>query len=113
MIVFWGDSICLYGFTYSAPSIIEELGYETWEAQLLTVPIYVLGAISTVFFSWYADRKQIRWPSIVIPYSIAACCMIALLAIPHPRLPGLTYAFLFGIPAGVYPPLIALVRLEN
>lgn len=27
----------------------------------------------------------------------------------HPALPGLTYAFLFCIPVGVYPPLIGLV----
>lgn len=100
VIIYWGNSICLYGFTLTAPTIILGLGYETWQAQLLTVPIYVLGAISTVFFSWLADRNQVRWPFIVGPYSIAICCFIALLAIPHPRYPGLTYAFLFGIPAG-------------
>lgn len=100
VIIYWGNSICLYGFTFTAPTIILGLGYKSWEAQLLTVPIYVLGAISTVFFSWLADRNQVRWPFIVGPYSIAICCFIALLAIPHPRYPGLTYAFLFGIPAG-------------
>ncbi|KXS94248.1 hypothetical protein AC578_8814 [Pseudocercospora eumusae] len=109
VIIYWGNSICLYGFTYSAPTIIKELGYETWEAQLLTVPIYVLGAISTVFISWLADKKQTRWPFVVAPYTVGACCFIALLSIPHPRYPGLTYAFLFGIPAGVYPPLITIL----
>jgi cyanate permease len=98
----------LYGFTYSAPTIILELGYTSAQAQLLTIPIYVLGAISTIFFSWLADRRQTRWPFIVIPFSIALCCLIGLISIPHPRLPGLTYAFLFGIPAGVYPPLIGV-----
>ncbi|KAK5464892.1 hypothetical protein LTS15_001455 [Exophiala xenobiotica] len=37
---------------------------------------------------------------------IAVIGFIGLLAIPHPKLPGLTYAFLFTIPGGVYPPLI-------
>lgn len=37
---------------------------------------------------------------------MAAVGFVALLVIPHPRLPGLTYAFLFTVPAGVYPPLI-------
>ncbi|EME43912.1 hypothetical protein DOTSEDRAFT_71651 [Dothistroma septosporum NZE10] len=109
VIIYWGNSICLYGFTFTAPTIILGLGYKTWQAQLLTVPIYVLGAISTVFFSWLADRNQVRWPFIIGPFSIAICCFIALLAIPHPKYPGLTYAFLFGIPAGVYPPLITIL----
>lgn len=109
VIVYWGNSVCLYGFTYSAPTIIKTLGYQTWQAQLMTVPIYVLGAISTVFCSWLSDRKQIRWAIIVGGYSLGACCFVALLSIPHPRYPGLTYAFLFGIPAGVYPPLITIL----
>lgn len=106
VIVYYGNSISLYGFTYSAPTIILSLGYTASNAQLLTIPIYVLGVISTIFFSVVADRHQKRWPYIVIPYSIAVCGFLALLVIPHPRFPGLTYAFLFTIPAGVYPPLI-------
>lgn len=106
VIIYWGNSISLYGFTYSAPTIIAGLGYKTANAQLLTIPVYVLGVISTIFFSVMADRHQTRWVFIVIPYSIALVGFIGLLSVPHPRLPGLTYAFLFCIPAGVYPPLI-------
>jgi MFS family permease len=59
--------------------------------------------------SWLADKRQRRWPFIVIPYAVALCGCIGLMAIPHPSLPGLTYAFLFTIPAGVYPSVISLV----
>lgn len=109
VIVYWGDAITLYGFTYSAPSIINGLGYSAANAQLLTMPIYVLGAISTITISYLADRYRTRWVFIVGPYSVAMCAFIALLAIPHPQYPGLTYAFLFAIPAGVYPPLITIL----
>ncbi|KAK5001211.1 hypothetical protein LTR66_000089 [Elasticomyces elasticus] len=109
VIVYWGNSICLYGFTYSAPTIINELGYTAAQAQLLTIPIYVLGVCSTIFFSVLADKHRTRWPFIVVPFSIALVGIIALLIIPHPKLPGLTYAFLFTIPAGVYPPLIGVL----
>lgn len=105
----WGDSITLYGFTYSAPSIINGLGYSAANAQLLTMPIYIVGAISTITVSWLADRYRTRWVFIVGPYTVAMCAFVALLAIPHPRYPGLTYAFLFAIPAGVYPPLITIL----
>jgi hypothetical protein len=33
---------------------------------------------------------------------------LGLLAIPHPRFPGLTYGWMFFIPAGVYPPVITM-----
>lgn len=65
--------------------------------------------ISTLIFARLADTKRFRWPAIVIPFGIALCGSIALLVIPHPRYPGLTYAFLFAIPAGVYPPLVGIL----
>ncbi|KAK3640317.1 hypothetical protein LTR56_011913 [Elasticomyces elasticus] len=109
VIIYWGDAVTLYGFTYTVPSIINELGYSAANAQLLTVPIYVLGIISVLLFAWLSDRQQVRWIYIIGPYSIAMVGFIALLVIPHPRYPGLTYAFLFAIPAGVYPPLIGIL----
>ncbi|CAG9991041.1 unnamed protein product [Clonostachys byssicola] len=109
MIAYWGNSVCLYSFTYSAPSIILDLGYSAANAQLLTIPIYLVGVISTLVFARLADKKKYRWPCIVTPFGIAFCGFIALLSIPHPRFPGLTYAFLFTIPAGVYPPLVGIL----
>ncbi|RSM14774.1 hypothetical protein CDV31_005208 [Fusarium ambrosium] len=107
--VFWGNSIPLYGFLYTAPTIIRELGYESVEAQLLTVPVYTTATISTIIVAWLADRRKRRLPFIVFPYAISFCGLIGLLSIPHPRFPGLTYAFLFAVPAGIYPGVITLI----
>ncbi|ETN46418.1 uncharacterized protein HMPREF1541_00602 [Cyphellophora europaea CBS 101466] len=104
--IYWGNAITIYGFTYTAPTIILQLGYTSANAQLLTIPIYLLGAIATIVVSRIADKRQSRWPFIIGPYAVAAVGFIGLLSIPHPRYPGLTYAFLFCIPAGTYPPLI-------
>lgn len=73
------------------------------------MPIYIVGLITTLVMSWIADRRQTRWPFVVIPYSVSLVGAIALMAIPHPRYPGLTYAFLFTIPAGVFPAIISAV----
>src|SRR5688572_17639592 len=102
-------SISIYGFSFAAPTIIKQLGYTSAEAQLMTIPIYVVGALSTVIFARLADKQQKRWLFIVIPFSIALVGFIGVLAIPHPRLPGLTYAFLFLITGGLYPSLIGCV----
>lgn len=120
-------SICLYSFNYTAPTIILELGYTSAIAQLLTVPIYLLGVISTLVISVLSDRKKSRWPFIVGPYCVSMLAYVGkftpgdvvcaiydkalitipgLLAIPHPKLTGLTYGLLFAIPAGGHPPLL-------
>ena len=109
IIIWLGNAVPVYGFTYTAPTIIRDLGYTSAVAQLLTVPVYTFGVVSVIAFSWIADRKQVRWIFVVGPYSISAAGFLALLVIPHPRLPGLTYFFLFFVTAGLYPALISLL----
>ncbi|KAI0802820.1 retrograde regulation protein 2 [Xylaria sp. FL0064] len=109
VIAYWGNSICLYAFTYSAPSIILQLGYSQANAQLLTIPIYLVGVLSVLLFSRLADKRRVRWPFMVTPFCVSAIGFIALLSIPHPRYPGLTYAFLFTVPSAVYPPLVGIL----
>lgn len=43
-----GNTIGTYGFTATVPTVIEELGYSSANAQLLTIPIYVF-AMSMYF----------------------------------------------------------------
>lgn len=95
-----GQSIPFYAFSFFCPTIIKELGYKTWEAQLLTVPVYLLACAVTLGVSIYADGHQTRWKFVVAPYCVASIAFIALLAIPHPKYPGVTYGFLYLIPAG-------------
>lgn len=101
----WGIAVCgqsipFYAFGFFAPTIIKGLGFKTWRAQLLTVPIYMVACVATIVVALWSDRRQNRWPFIFIPYCVAAVGFVALLAIPHPKLPGLTYGFLFLVPSG-------------
>ncbi|KAK4615392.1 hypothetical protein CLAFUW4_10734 [Fulvia fulva] len=100
-IIVSGQTISYYAFSFFAPTIVKELGYKSWQAQLLMVPIYLLACIATVIVGLTADRKQTRWVFIVVPYLVAGIAFVALLSIPHPKLPGLTYGFLFLIPLGL------------
>ncbi|KAL2785962.1 major facilitator superfamily domain-containing protein [Aspergillus keveii] len=114
VIIYWGNSICLYGFNYTVPTIIKALGYSSANAQLLTVPLYMFGMITTITLSIWYDRAKTRWPFIVGPYLFSLLGFVGLLAIPHPSYPGLTYGLLFLIPGGGYPPLLTcLAWLSN
>lgn len=75
----------------------------------MTIPVYIAGMISSITLSWWADRKQVRWIIIVGPASVSMIGFIGLLCIPHPNLPGLTYALLFTIPIGIYPTLSCIL----
>ncbi|RSM15073.1 hypothetical protein CDV31_005153 [Fusarium ambrosium] len=109
VIMYWGHSICIYAFSFAVPTIIHQLGYSAANAQLLTIPVYFIGVISTIALSWAADKYKTRWPFIVGPYAVSTIGFIALLAIPHPRYPGLTYAMLFCITGGLYPAIIGII----
>ena len=102
----------MYSFSATVPTVINQLGYTSAEAQLLTIPIYVFAVVLVLLFAWLSDKYKVRWIFIVISYGIAVCSFIAQLAIPHPKYPGVTYGFLFGIAGGMYgafPPLMAWI----
>ncbi|OAP60835.1 hypothetical protein AYL99_05837 [Fonsecaea erecta] len=111
VVIFWANTIGVYGFTATVPSVIEQLGYTSANAQLMTIPIYVFAMIMTLIFAFWSDKVQQRTPFIMAGFSIAAIGFIGELAIPHPRLPGVTYFFLFPLAAGLYCPFICLVCL--
>jgi cyanate permease len=96
-------------FTATVPAVIQQLGYSSANAQLLTIPIYVFAMIMTIIFAFWSDRAKQRSPFIMAGFSIAAAGFIGQLAIPHTRLPGLTYGFLFPVAAGLYCPFIHIV----
>jgi Major Facilitator Superfamily len=93
------------------PTIVEQLGYTSASAQLMTVPIYIVAMIFVLGFAWASDYIQQRTPFIIAGFSIAIIGFIAELAIPHPAMTGVSYFFLFFIAAGLYSPFICLVCL--
>ncbi|KIY02918.1 uncharacterized protein Z520_01383 [Fonsecaea multimorphosa CBS 102226] len=109
IIPYWSCSIGTYGFTATAPTAIEQLGYTSAHAQLMTIPIYAFALIVTLILSVWADRHKQRTPFIMIGVVMGLIGFLGELAVPHPRLPGLTYFFFFFIAAGVYAPLPSLI----
>lgn len=111
-------------FTYTIPTVILELGYTaaiavsqirvassleravllTCTQQLMTIPVYIFAMIVVIVWALISDHYGVRSTFIVIGFSSAVIGLVALLAIPHPKFPGLTYFFLFLTAAGIYCP---------
>ncbi|KAL1899916.1 hypothetical protein Sste5346_002782 [Sporothrix stenoceras] len=111
VICFWVCTIGTYGFSSTAPTIILQMGYESADAQLMTVPIYVFALILVIVFAWFSDKMQQRTPFIMAGFALASVGLIAELAIPHPRMTGVSYFFLYLIAGGLFAPFMCVVCL--
>ena len=85
VLLFWACSIGTYGFTATVPTVIKQMGYTSAHAQLMTIPIYVVGMIATVIVAFWADHVQQRTPFIMGGFAVGVAGFIAQLAIPHPK----------------------------
>jgi cyanate permease len=59
-IIYMGADGSLYAFSLFLPTIIQNLGYKSTTANLLSVPPYAVAAVVTVFVGWLADRTKQR-----------------------------------------------------
>ncbi|RMJ09709.1 hypothetical protein CDV36_010657 [Fusarium kuroshium] len=64
-LIYWSNTVPNYGMKFTMPQIIKNMGYSSSNAQLLTVPPYVVGAISAYVSSTLSDRFKWRMPFIV------------------------------------------------
>ncbi|KAK3680348.1 hypothetical protein LTR37_021308 [Vermiconidia calcicola] len=104
-IVFIGNSAPNYGLKFSMPSIIEGMGFTSSTAQLLTIPPYCVGAISSVTSGFLSDRMKWRMPFIVFPLSfvvIAYAVLFAKAADIENNIPTCYFALCLAC-AGLYP----------
>ncbi|KAF9895109.1 hypothetical protein FE257_000011 [Aspergillus nanangensis] len=64
------QAACAYGNKFTLPTITKAMGYTNTSAQLMTVPPYIAGAISTIFFSRLSDKFYWRMPFVVAPLGL-------------------------------------------
>ncbi|CAK7202151.1 hypothetical protein SEUCBS139899_004871 [Sporothrix eucalyptigena] len=63
----WSNAVPNYALKFTMPAIIQAMGFKATSAQLLTIPPYMLGAVSSCAFAIFADKFSWRYPFIVVP----------------------------------------------
>ncbi|KAI1337038.1 putative MFS transporter [Xylariaceae sp. FL0016] len=63
-------SACSYGTKFTLPTLTETMGFSNTAAQLMTVPPYVAGALSAIFFGRLSDHFYWRMPFVAIPLAM-------------------------------------------
>ncbi|KAH3918783.1 hypothetical protein HBI56_023820 [Parastagonospora nodorum] len=99
-IAFFTSSVAINGFGVFLPTIISGLGYASLKVNYMTIPVYVVGAISLSVQVYWSDRLKRRGVFIV------ACCIPVaagyLVCVGTPN-PGAGYAGMFILVLGLYP----------
>jgi hypothetical protein len=96
----------LYSFGLFIPSVIQGLGYSAIQAQLYSVPPYVVAAFLTVCAAYASDKYGIRGPIMLafLPLSIIGYAVIA-----NTNNLQLKYGMVFMMASGLYssvPPVL-------
>lgn len=71
--ILFSTTACSYGIKFTMPTITKSMGFTSANAQLLTIPPYVAGAISAYVFGIISDKyyfKLGRAPFIMLPLSL-------------------------------------------
>ncbi|KAL4802454.1 major facilitator superfamily domain-containing protein [Aspergillus unguis] len=103
LFMYWGITCPLYGISFFLPSIIQDLGYTSSTAQLLTVPIYITAAVVAVVSAWMSDRYKKRSPFVLFFMCLIAIGYIIVLASSDRGVPGVVYFGVFVAAVGLYP----------
>ena len=75
----------------------------------MLIPIYSFACIMVIVWARLSDRYGVRSTFIIIGQGANVLGQIGLLAVPHPKYPGLTYFLLFVCLFGIYAPQQLLV----
>lgn len=96
----FGIDTTLYAITTFMPKIIAGLGFTTTvQAQLLTVPVYFVAAVSYIILGRLSDRYQIRSTYLLIALSFCLVGYIILIASSNA---GVRFFGVFMVACGLY-----------
>jgi len=98
--------IPVYAVALFTPTIIHDLGFSAASAQLLSVPPFVCGCITTVTVGIYSDKMNVRGPFVV---GGAAVSMVGYIIACSTVRPGFGYAAAIIAASGVYPTIAVLI----
>ncbi|KLO11529.1 MFS general substrate transporter [Schizopora paradoxa] len=108
MLMFMGANGPLYAFSLFLPSIVNQLGFTATPANLLTVPVYVMGCICTCAVGFMADRVGNRGYFAFFDCLDEEAAFTGYLILIFSRNAALSYFAVFLGASGIYPLIVSL-----
>ncbi|KAH6621713.1 major facilitator superfamily domain-containing protein [Boeremia exigua] len=82
------------------PTILRGLGYTATQAQVHSIPVYVVGAVFSVAFAYMSEYLQRRYYFYILGWAVLASGLVV--EIVHPESPKVRYMGMFFIACGCY-----------
>lgn len=102
---FWSNVIPNYGLKFTLPQIITNMGYSSANAQLLSIPPYIAGALSAYLFGLAADKLRWRMPIMVVCQALVIIAFSLLFSLSeniHNNIPACYFGVVLAC-IGLYP----------
>ncbi|ORY96884.1 major facilitator superfamily transporter [Syncephalastrum racemosum] len=111
MVIYIGIVSCVSSYSIFLPTIVHAMGFQSLQAQLLTIPPYVVGCLAVVAAARYSDRVMQRSNVIALTLSAAILGYVFLLIGEYQPL---QYTGAILVPCGVFPSVpLAIAWLSN
>jgi Major Facilitator Superfamily len=98
--------ICLSGLSSFLPALVKTMGYSAVQAQLMTVPVYAVAFVATLFFTNMTDRTSMRGPWLMFLASVTTVGLIILITVESNH--AARYAGICMAAMGMYPSVIII-----
>ena len=106
-ITLMGTQVALSGLSSFLPAIVKSMGYSSVHAQLMTVPVYAVAFVSTLFFTYISDKTRMRGPWLIFLASVSLIGLVMLTAVEANN--AARYAGVCLAALGMYPSVMIIV----
>lgn len=115
LILYMGVDTPVYGISLFTPTIIKTLGYSSTHSQLLSVPIFIVATVFSIFQSYVSSYFGVRSPFLILDYLIMLVGYIVCITgdpVNHPRV---IYAGSYICALGAYSafPIVVIWNANN
>lgn len=101
----WANAAPSSAFKFTLPQILTQVGFTSAKAQLLTVPPYFAGGVSSYVVGYFSDRCGWRFPFVFLPMSVLLTGLSILYAFSDnisKHVPAMYFAIVMA-QIGIYP----------
>lgn len=98
--------LTVYAIALFTPTIIDELGFSAANAQLLSVPPFVVGCVCTILVGVFSDRQKIRGPYVIAGASVS---LVGYIILYTQSTASASYVGTVLAAAGVYPTIAVAI----
>ncbi|KAN0091268.1 Major facilitator superfamily domain containing protein [Tylopilus felleus] len=104
--IYTGLLLTVYAIALFTPTIIDELGFSAANAQLLSVPPFVVGCVCTILVGVFSDRQKIRGPYVIAGASVS---LVGYIILYTQSTASASYVGTVLAAAGVYPTIAVAI----